>query len=642
MKIFTCSFFIICTTNLLFGQNISGHIEALAGEDAAARLESRDAIFAAFAEATAPSATEGDSAVLEAAALVEIKRSSLPLSERLYLLRILERFGSEGVAEAVYPLLGDASPHIRDSARRVLVALPGKQAEAFLLTGLERCRETERIAYINALVERGAIAAAPAIAVYLESSRPALVAAAAVALGKLGNPVVVPQLLVARESSDGIVLEKLESALLQVGLELPHVVELARNGSNGSIRAEAFEQLIRLDAHEAEKLLREVLSDEAFVGRLRFIQKVLQSKSPGMQQMVIALLKDGRVAEKIVIVAAVEAAGLREYEGELLGLLAGAESSLRTVIVRALGNIGGEASFRALFDAFVENRKDVGLKEALAKVQAPQADAKALAVLKKGTESRDRIAAMEVLELRNVEGATVLVNKVASETADAELREAAFKTLESIGDEASLRLLLDFISQGNHSVTTAQRSLKRFSLNFGNPHYQWEKLYEPALRAAGGDAAKGRIIEILDSVACSQVAVFLGQELSNAHSGLREAALQSLRRWPVTPSLEDGGLWILVAEAEFSTEQERSWADRALKKLLTQKGSDYNIGQADLIVKIVQSNLPRDFKRSLLEVYENPARHFESRRRPAVIERLKPLLKDPDTGDIIKHITDSF
>ena len=110
MKIFTCSFFIICTTNLLFGQNISGHIEALAGEDAAARLESRDAIFAAFAEATAPSATEGDSAVLEAAALVEIKRSSLPLSERLYLLRILERFGSEGVAEAVYPLLGDASP----------------------------------------------------------------------------------------------------------------------------------------------------------------------------------------------------------------------------------------------------------------------------------------------------------------------------------------------------------------------------------------------------------------------------------------------------------------------------------------------------------------------------------------------------
>jgi HEAT repeat protein len=642
MKIFTCSLFIICTTRLLFGQDISAHIEALAGEDAAARLESRDAIFAAFAKATAPRAAGDDSTMLETAALSEIKGSMLPLSERLYLLRMVERFGSDAVAEGVYPLLGDTSPHIRDSARRVLVALPGKQAEAFLLTGLKRCRETERIAYIDALVEHRAIAAAPAIAVYLESSRPVVTAVAAVALGKLGNPVVIPQLLAARESCDGIVLEKVESAMLQIGLELNPAVELAQNGSTGSIRAEAFGQLIQLDAHEAEKRLREVLSDAAFLGRLRFIEKGLQSDSPALHQLIIPLLKDGEASDKIVIVTGVGAAGLGQYEAVLLGLFPGADSMLRTAIIRALGNVGGEESFRALFDAYIVNRKDESLKEALAKVQAPQSDAKALSVLKEGTESQDRIAAMEVLELRNIGGATELINKIAIETGEVELREAAFKTLESIGDEASLRLLLDFISKGQDSVAAAQRSLKRFSLNFGDPKYQWEKFYEPALKLARDNATKGSIVEILDCVACPSVVVFLKQELSDAASELREAALQSLRRWPVAQGDEVAGLWILIAEADFSTDQERSLADRALRKLLTQKGHQYNIGQADLIVKIAKSNLPREFKRGLLGIYKNPAKHFEKRSRPAVIRRLKPILQDPDLGDSIKQIIDSL
>jgi hypothetical protein len=138
------------------------------------------------------------------------------------------------------------------------------------------------------------------------------------------------------------------------------------------------------------------------------------------------------------------------------------------------------------------------------------------------------------------------------------------------------------------------------------------------------------------------VVVFLKQELSDAASELREAALQSLRRWPVAQGDEVAGLWILIAEADFSTDQERSLADRALKKLLTQKGHQYNIGQADLIVKIAKSNLPREFKRGLLGIYKNPAKHFEKRSRPAVIRRLKPILQDPDLGDSIKQIIDSL
>ena len=642
MKWFTFSLFAFCVTHLCLGQNLSPHIEALAGDDAQARLNARNAIFADFAEATAPSADTGRSTALETEALMLVKGNSLPLSERLYLLRMLEKFGSEAVGEGVYPLLGDASPHIRDSARRVLVALPGQQAETYLVTGLKRGAEADRVAYIDALAMRGAVAAAPVVADYLKSSNPELVAAAAVALGKLGNAAVVPQLLSARKTSKGVALARVESALLQIGLEAPLAAELARDGSTESIRAEAFGQLIPQDASQAEKLLQAAVKDKTFAGRLRFIEKALLGDSPALYQKVIHFLDDGDAAEKIIIVTSIGMKGLRQFEGELLALLPGSEPMLRTAIIQALGNTGGEASFKVLFDAFVKNSKDADLKEALGKVQAPEADAKALVALEKGTESRERIAAMQVLELRNVEGATVLVNKVAGATADAELREAAFKTLESIGDGDSLQLMLDFIAQGGESAVAAQRSLKRLSVNFGDPGYQWEKFYEPALTSAGSDVAKGRIVQIVDSVACSEVVAFLQQILSDPRTELREAALQSLRRWPLTEKMEEGALWVLVGETEFSTEQERDIADRALKKLLTTKGHQFNIVQADLIVKIMKSKMPRDFKRDLLGVYENPAKHFFKHRRSAVSQRLKPHLGDPDVGDLIKNIIDTF
>lgn len=642
MKLFTFCLLTFCLTHLSGAQNLSAHIEALAGDDAQARLKARDAIFADFAQATAPGADAGKSTALESEALALIKGDALPLSERLYILKMLERFGSTSVGEAVNPLLGDSSSHIRDSARKVLLALPGQQAETYLLTGLERGAEDDQAAYIDALAMRDAVAAAPAIAEHLESSNPELVAAAAVALGKLGNPVVVPQLLAARKTSSGASLARVESALLKIGLEDSLAAELAKNGCSGSIRAEAFGQLIPQDVSQAKKILQVALNDKSFAGRLRLIEKALQSGSPALQQKVIELLEKGDTEEKIIIAARIGAEGLGQFEGKLLALLPKSEAMLRTAIIRALGTAGGEASFKVLFDAFVKNSKDANLKEALAKVQAPESDAKALMALEKGTESRERIAAMQVLELRNVEGATARVNTVAQETADAQLREAAFKTLESIGDEKSLELLLDFISEGDESAVAAQRSLKRLSANFGNPGYQWEKFYEPVLTSADSDAVKGRILQIVDSVACSQVLAILTQVLLDPQMALREAALQSLRRWPLSEKMEEGSLWVLVAETEFSTEQERSAADRALKKLLTAKGHQFNIGQADLIVEIVQSNIPRESKRDLLGVYEDPAKHFFKHRRSAVTKRLKPYFDDPDVGYILKKITDAF
>jgi len=607
LSVITC-----CVVSLASAMDVAVTVQTLSGDDYAARQQARLDLLSAFSMVTAPDAADDQRLALEASVIGQLNAAELPLAGRLYLIRMLELFGSDARADAVSALLGDSEPQVRDSARRALVAIPGAKAAAHLLIGLTNGSEADRAAFIDALATRGAGDAAPAIAEWLQSSDPELVSASALALGKLGNNAVIPALLSARKNATGETRLVIEVALLQIGVDAEIAYSLAGTGSRGVIRAEAFKQLAASDPKRAKQVLEVVMAQPDFPGRLLFLQAALTSDAAPLRAAVVALLPSAHVNDQVVIVSAIGEQGLAAYEAQFLALLPQSEGILRAGLIYALGNIGGDASFEPLYQAFSANTKDANAANALARVNAPSADQKALATVESGADPAARIASIKVLELRNTAGATALLNGIISTSTDAQLNEVAFKSLESIGNDESIRNLLKIVIADDAQSKAAQRSLKRLSMNFGAAEYQWQTLYRPVLESIGNDAARQAVIQILDGVACEPVAVYLREILLESDSALRPAAISALQRWPLQEPLYDGDLWLMIASAESATDKERSQAARALKKVLTHSSHSFYNAQADLLVAIVQAPLPLEYKRDLLNVYEDPMKHFGS------------------------------
>ncbi|MFT5825917.1 MAG: HEAT repeat protein [Yoonia sp.] len=640
MKKLLLSLITCCVVSLASAIDVASTVKTLGGDDYAARLQARLDLKKAFAGATAPGAVAADDLALEASVIAQLSAEGLPLTGRLYLIRMLELFGTDTGADAAYALLGDSEKKVRESARRALVAIPGAKAEAYLIAALSNGPEADRAAYIDALATRGAGDAAPVIAELLQSSDPALVAASALALGKLGNDAVIPALLSARQSASGETKALIESALLQIGVDADTAYSLAGTSSRGVIRAEAFKQLVASDPKRAKQVLEVVLAEPGFSGRLLFIQAALASDSAPLLEAVVAHLSGASVNDQVVIVTAIGEQGLAAYEAQLLALLPKSEGILHARIIHALGNVGGDASFEPLYQAFSANTKDKNAANALARVQAPAADQKALASVEHGSDTAARIASLKVLELRNTSGAVALLNGIISGPADAKLKEAAFKSLESIGNDDSIRILLKMVTAGDAQSKAAQRSLKRLSMNFGAPEYQWDELYHPVLESAASDAARQAVIQILDGVACQPVIAYLQDLLLDSDLSMRPVAMSALQRWPLQEQLYEGDLWLSIASAESSSDKDRSQAARALKKCLTYSSHRFYAAQGELLVKIVQAELPLEYKRDLLNVYEDPAKHFSvSWKRRPVIQSLKTVENDPEVGDLVRQIT---
>ena len=345
--------------------------------------------------------------------------------------------------------------------------------------------------------------------------------------------------------------------------------------------------------------------------------------------MVVAHLPGASVSDQLVIITEIGEQGFVAYEEQLLALLPQSEGIFRASLIHALGNVGGDASFEPLYQAFSANTKDDNAANALARVKAPSADQKALATVESGADLDARIASIKVLELRNTSGATTLLNGIISGTADATLKEAAFKSLESIGDDGSIQSLLKLIIGGDAQSKPAQRSLKRLSLNFGAAEYQWNELYLPALNVAANDSARQALIQILDGVACEPVVIYLREILLDRDSTLRPAAMTVLQRWPLREGLYAGDLWLAIGSDESATEQEINNSVRALKKMLKHREYAFQFAQIDLLVAIAQSNFPLEYKLELLRLYDDPKVHFNPGLYGHVKQGLNKVKDDP-------------
>ncbi|MGJ8652256.1 MAG: HEAT repeat domain-containing protein [Opitutaceae bacterium] len=615
-----------------FAIDMDAIVGKLGSDDFSSRQSARLELKQSLAEATAPGMTADELRAIEAGVIAQLD-GKLPLSERLYLIRMLEVFGTADSAQSLYPLLGDAEPEVRDSARRALAVIPGEAATGYLIAGLSRGAVEQRASYIDALVYRGTTSAAPEISKLLQSRDEVLVRAAALALGQLGDKAVVADLLAARDAVSSDQKLFIEAALLDLGVDSDTAYMLAGQGSNVAIRAGAFEQLCAQDVTRATAVLTAILSKPEIEGADRFLAEAMRHEDT--QAFLANALPTSIQDDQLVVVVAIGEMGLSQYESQLIALAEGQSGDFHIALIDALSRIGSDASFKLVYDAFQANPRDSMLAAAVARLPAPKADQQSLETVKNGSDMNERVTAMKILELRNVEGATGCLNGIASQPGDVKVREAAIKSLEVIGDLETIRIFVELIVSQDEQARAAQRSLKRLAQNLDAADTIWKQVFVPALESASSDDAREGLMLIMDAVACEAALAYLRGFAIDPNATLHTSALRTLERWPNATS---GEVWLDVASTSGMPEKTISTAEKTLKKWLSKNDRGMEGQLVDLAVLVLKECPSPEFKLAILEVYEQPP----SRQKRRIKSAFKQFANDPDIGATVQQILSSL
>jgi len=170
-----------------FKQQLENWLPGMSAEKIQYRRQSQQALQEALIKLGAPGREAELAAACKAVAEKIGRETAKPA--RIWMLRQLEFNGGPECVAAVAVLLRDEDPQIRDCARRALQNNPAPEANARLLEGLNTAvDDVQRIAIINALGSLADPSSAATMAKLLAHDDPAVAAAAAKALGKIGGP----------------------------------------------------------------------------------------------------------------------------------------------------------------------------------------------------------------------------------------------------------------------------------------------------------------------------------------------------------------------------------------------------------------------------------------------------------------------
>ncbi len=399
------------------------------------------------------------------------------------------------------------------------------------------------------------------------------------------------------------------------------------DGSTAAIRVAAFRQLANQDAPRALGTLKQIIAAaDGEPAAPAIIRAAMETTDPVLGNYLVTNLATISPAGQQVILAAVMDDRQAAYEQPLLAFLPAATGAVRDSTIRALGLIGGEATFEALFALFLQDPNDT-LTDTLAGLQVAAVDARLFKMLSNGADEAKQIAAIRMLAIRRPAGTLDTFHKLAAPGASEPIREAVFKELETAGNPASCQLLAAIVVQPDPLKRLAQQTLKRLSLNLGNADALWESAYQPALETAPNDAAREDLLAIIDGVAGTKSLAYLERPALDPAHPLHAAAVRSLSRWP---DFAAGEIWLKLLATENLADDHLPAAEKGIIRIITQESiTAPPRDKYDLAVRAIQAGPTAAIKEAILDRCESP----EPQPQKTEFETaFSALLDDPDIG----------
>ena len=603
-------------------QNLSELVAQLDSDQMNQRTEARNGIQQQLTDSTAPTADANARSALEEEAL-QILQSDPSHPAQVWLLRMLELTGSEVSVPVIASYLNSSDGQLRDCARRALVANTAPQATAVLYQAMLRSSDKEKRAYIDGFVFRGDGRAAKAIVPLLKSDDAATVVQAANALMVLGDDSVAPALKAAHASAPEGSRAAIELVMLATGADANTCKALISSAANVGVAEAAFIALLRKDTAEAVAVLQAVVDEAPSPLRTAMLGSAMTE--PALQAILVDGLTLRTPEDQLIILSGIAEQEITSAEASAIALLSSANQGVRKQAIFTLGAIGGEASFSPLYALFL-NESDEDASKALAKLDLAAIDKELFETVEESNDLKQRSAAMQLLALRNAEGAADLFNRTIAPGNPDDLRVECMKALEVLGTVESCQAMAQFIVSGDSVKRSAQKSLKRLCLNYGDPDLLWDSVFVPALKVAANDAVRADLLVIADAVAGDHLLAFIQQQIADTGSSLRPVVLNTLQRWP---HMEASEVWLELISMPNVSASDIKAAQSGLGRMVKSKEvGGWDKLKLNQIVFAVEKAPTAEFKQAMVNLYLKPNDYIQHYLHDA----FEQFANDPDVS----------
>ena len=647
MKIQHLLFAVCLLSSWLSASDIEFALMQLASKSYEEQLSARNALLSYCSKVTQAGALDSNLQVqFEAKFWREINNDSLPLENRLYLIRMLEWFGSSKSTNTLLGFMNHSDPYIADASRRALKSIDQLSLQNYALEQLSSNSGMKiKLALIDSLDAAGSDQSLANLFELLDSKIPAVRVAAIIACGRLADRRAIESLLSAYKSLATSERILAEHALIKIGLDAKTAHFIFEHAVAESAKATAYNVLLQLDPKLAAGRLDEIIEDPNYPGRTLLFATVLRSDVDGLKDRLFNYLLEADQASQLTIVQLAGTLELVEQEALLLTLLETSEhDAIKHAVVEVLGKIGTDASYPAIYREFLLKPKQTIYSEAIGELNAVALDKQAISDALKGT-IEEKMAAIKVLKLRNVVGATKILNSMLQNVNSLErpLAQEVLSALEVLGNDRSIQLLLSSICQKGPYLKLAQKSLYRLSSRYGVAQNQWDDFYYPMLSGKNSATCQADIVDILAAVPCEGSLEYITQILFDPNSALKKNAMRSMLRWPIEPNLQVCFLWLRLIESGILSTQDTTRSYAQFKKSLLTRHHEFSLAQGKLLVAIAQSSIPLKTRQELLSVYENPKDHFyHNHFRDQVAKLLQAVSADELLGSQVQALIDAL
>ena len=419
-----------------------------------------------------------------------------------------------------------------DLARLALEPAPGAEIDGLFVAALGKTTARTRLALIDSIARRRIAAAVPALAKLLSDTDTVTAAAAAKALGLIGDSAAATALQAVREpSSAAVAAAKLALASKLAAVPaLALLADLRANAADPVVRSAALR--LTLDLEPSSAALLTVLDGDDWTMKQVAIESIFASKAPGLIAALSAKLAKWDAPTQSAVITALARRGDALATPAVVVAAAHTDANVRTAAIEALGILPGTRDTATLLTKLATgtDTADVKLaKASLARLNGPDVSALVLTGAETGPVAT-RVVLIEQLALRGAKESLPLLHKLRADP-DAAVRAAAVSALGELAPTTDVKTLLDWTIAATdaNEQSRALRALVTLTLRDPSVAKRGSALYA-AIEAATPELAL-RLLPALGRIGGAPSAECAAKLAVRDDAKVAEAATSALSRW---------------------------------------------------------------------------------------------------------------
>ena len=473
------------------------------------------------------------------AELIAILQSDGPPADKAMACKRLAIYGSEKCVLDVGKLLKDEQ--LSSWARITLEAIPGKASNQVLRTESESVKGRLLVGILNSIGVRRDVESVDLLSKYVMDSDTSVASAAAVALGRIGNPAsteVLKQSIakvgddVRSAVAEGLVLSAERSMLegkLSTAMEVYDLVRGSKVAQQRVVEATRGAILCRKTAG-IPLLLEELRATEYFRFQLGLgVARELDGRE--VDQALAAELASAPADRAALILVAMADRPATVDVPAIMKAASSEAKSVRLAALKALGSVGNVACVSTLLNATKDADKELTdtVVVALSQISDAKVDGE---LAKRMNEANGSVLVVLIRALgeRGVPASDGMIK--ALENADVAVRTAAFTALGDTLPANRLSVLINQFLAPKYAIDqdAASGSLKTAAIRMPDREACANELTDALAKAKKADL-KAKLIEILGAVGGTKALTTVGESALSSEEASKDSATKVLGNW---------------------------------------------------------------------------------------------------------------